>query len=183
MTRAAPRFEDVYAAHFDFVWRTLARLGVPASHLEDAAQDVFVVVHRRLATFEGRSKITTWLFAICYRVASGRRNRACHRREIADGERFEERPGRTPDPLARCETRELLRRLEGILGSMTPEQRGVFVMFELEGLAGDAIAEALELPLPTVHSRLRLARAAFRRAVERQGASERRLELRRGLAR
>ena len=57
-------FADVYAEHFDFVWRTVRRLGVPERSLDDAAQDVFIVVHRRLPDFEGRSSIRSWVFAI-----------------------------------------------------------------------------------------------------------------------
>src|SRR3954452_10421913 len=66
---AALTFEEVYAQHVGFVWRVLRSLGVPPAQLEDAAQDVFVVVHRRLPEFEGRAAITTWLFAIVRKVA------------------------------------------------------------------------------------------------------------------
>src|SRR4051812_34339786 len=69
-------FEEVYAAHVAFVWRVLRALGVAAEQLEDAAQDVFVIVHRRLPEFEGRSAITTWLFAIARRVASRYRRKS-----------------------------------------------------------------------------------------------------------
>ncbi len=66
-----PAFDDVYTAHVGFVWRIARTLGVPAAALEDAVQDVFVVVHRRLPEFEPRAAITTWLFAITRRVALG----------------------------------------------------------------------------------------------------------------
>ena len=66
-------FKEVYDEHFRFVWRSLRRLGVRESDVPDAVQDVFLVVHRRLAEFEGRSKVTTWLFGICFRVARDRR--------------------------------------------------------------------------------------------------------------
>ena len=49
-----PGFEVVYDQYFDFAWRNLRRLGVPPAQLDDAVQDTFVVVHRRLAEFEGR---------------------------------------------------------------------------------------------------------------------------------
>src|SRR5215475_4198677 len=73
---AVPAFDDVYAAHVEFVWRVLRTLGVPDAQIEDAVQDVFVVVHRRLAEWQGRAAITTWLFAIARRVAGAHRRRA-----------------------------------------------------------------------------------------------------------
>src|SRR5512132_2053673 len=65
-----PTFDAIYAAHVGFVWRVLRTLGVTDAQVEDAVQDVFVVVHRRLGEWEGRAAITTWLFAIARRVAS-----------------------------------------------------------------------------------------------------------------
>ena len=71
-----PTFKEVYEEQFRFVWRSLRRLGVRESDVADAAQDVFLVVHRRLDEFEGRSKVSTWLYGICYRVARDRRRLA-----------------------------------------------------------------------------------------------------------
>src|SRR6186997_1961399 len=70
-----PTFDAVYTAHVAFVWRVLRTFGVAEPQLEDAVQDVFVVVHRRLSEWEGRAAITTWLFAIARRVASAHRRR------------------------------------------------------------------------------------------------------------
>jgi RNA polymerase sigma-70 factor (ECF subfamily) len=72
----------VYLEHGGFLWRSLERLGVPESDLEDVVQEVLMVVHRRGSSFDRRrSKITTWLFGICLRVARGHRRRAYFRRE------------------------------------------------------------------------------------------------------
>src|SRR5689334_15233045 len=76
-------FKEVYEEQFRFVWRSLRRLGVRESDVADAAQDVFLVVHRRLGEFEGRSKVSTWLYGICYRVARDRR-RLAHVRHHVD---------------------------------------------------------------------------------------------------
>jgi RNA polymerase sigma factor (sigma-70 family) len=72
----------LYDENFAFVWRALRRLGVPDSDLADVLQEVFVVVHRKLGEFEGRSQVTTWLFRIAFRAARDRRNRAHVRREV-----------------------------------------------------------------------------------------------------
>src|SRR6185369_8078226 len=74
---------DIYAEHTEFIWKTLYRLGVREHHVEDVFQEVFVVVLRRLSSFDGRAAMTTWLFGICLRVARGYRRRAYFRREQA----------------------------------------------------------------------------------------------------
>jgi RNA polymerase sigma-70 factor (ECF subfamily) len=172
-THAAARresFEAVYRAHFALVWRVLRRFGVPESDLPDAAQDVFVVVHRRLAEFDGRILVSTWLYAICLRIASDRRRRAPSRHEVVGEEPDEGRvSGATSEPWEISERRALL---QSALDAMPLEQRTVFTLFELEGMTGDEIADLVEAPLATVHSRLRLSRETFRRVVGRARARE-----------
>jgi len=163
-------FEAVYRAHFAMVWRVLRRFGVPNRDVPDAAQDVFVVVHRKLAEFDGRSRISTWLYAICLRVASDRRRSAPSRHEVASDEPGAGRvSGATTEPWEITERRALL---QAALDAMPLEQRTVFALFELEGMTGDEIADVVEAPLATVHSRLRLSRETFRRVVGRARARE-----------
>ena len=163
-------FEAVYREHFAMVWRVLRRLGIPDRELSDGAQDVFVVVHRRLAEFDRRSRISTWLYAICLRVASDRRRRAANRYEAVGEEPDESRiSGANAEPWEIAERRALLQRT---LDAMPLEQRTVFVLFELEGMTGEEIAELVEAPVATVHSRLRLSRETFRRGVQRARARE-----------
>ena len=157
-------FEETYRAHFAFVWRSLRRLGIAEDDAADAAQDVFIIVHRKLPEFAGRSKLTTWLYGICFRVASERR-RAVPRPLIGEQEAAAF-IGRQADPGALAEQRQGLALLERVLDRLPDEQRAVFCLFELEGMTGEEIAEALEIPLGTAYSRLRLARAAFAAAVD-----------------
>ena len=157
-------FEKTYRAHFAFVWRSLRRLGIAEDDATDAAQDVFIIVHRKLPEFAGRSKVTTWLYGICFRVASERR-RAVPRPQLGEHEAAAF-IGRQADPGALAEQRQGLALLERVLDRLPDEQRAVFCLFELEGMTGDEIAEALEIPLGTAYSRLRLARGAFAAAVD-----------------
>ena len=157
-------FEETYRAHFAFVWRSLRRLGIAEDDAADAAQDVFIIVHRKLPEFAGRSKLTTWLYGICFRVASERR-RAVPRPLIGEQEAAAF-IGRQADPGALAEQRQGLALLERVLDRLPDEQRAVFCLFELEGMTGEEIAEALEIPLGTAYSRLRLARGAFAAAVD-----------------
>lgn len=163
--------ESVYREHFRFVWRSLARLGVPQADLADAVQDVFLVVHKKLATFEGRSRISTWLYAICLRVASDRR-RAAHRREEAPSSSVFEVAASDDSPSQSVEERERREQLDAILDTLPLEQRAVFTLFELDEMRCEDIAQLLEIPLGTVYSRLRLGREAFRRAAARFAARE-----------
>ena len=167
-------FREVYDLHFRFVWRSLRRLGVRESDLADAVQDVFVVVHRRLGEFEGRSKVTTWLYGICFRVVAKDRRRLAHvRREVDDASgALAERSDDRVDVLGEAERKEGMVLLEAILDEMPLEQRAVFTLFELESMTGDEIAEMLEVPLGTVYSRLRIARDVFKRALGRLQARE-----------
>ena len=173
-------FEAAYREHFVFAWRALRRLGVPDRDLGDATQDVFVVVYRKIDQFDFERAMTTWIYAICLRVASNRRRSATARHELlADSDEASDARdvASAPDaePQALAERRALLR---AALDAMSLEQRAVFTLFELEGHTGEEVAAILGVPAPTVRSRLRLAREVFRQRLERHRAQEH-FELRR----
>lgn len=156
--------EGLYAANFDFVWRSLKHLGVVDAAIDDAVQDTFVVAHRRLGDFAERSSPRTWLFGIAIRVARD------HRRSRGRRERFlvafEQKP--TPSvktPYDHTVRAEAARMLQTFLDTLTDEQRAVFVMADLEQMTAPEISETLGVNLNTVYSRLRAARAAFNQAV------------------
>ncbi|NUQ79072.1 MAG: sigma-70 family RNA polymerase sigma factor [Polyangiaceae bacterium] len=173
-------FKEVYDENFRFVWRSLRRLGVRESDVADAVQEVFVVVHRKLAEFEGRSKVTTWLFGICLRVARDRRRAAHERRRSEEEAPISDKPDERADVGAEAERRQALAQLQSIILEMPEEQGTVFYLFELDGMSGEDIAEKLAVPLGTVYSRLRLAREHFRKAVARMRAREESRQLRAG---
>ena len=152
---AVPSFDEIYAAHFAFVWRTMRTFGVPDATLEDAAQDVFVVVHRRLPEFEHRAAITTWLFAITRRVASS------HRRRVKRTEPLDDDPVGASDTFAALSRAQAAATVLAILDTMDDDKRVVFALVELEQLSVPEVARMLDLNLNTAYSRLRLARAAF----------------------
>lgn len=173
-------FRELYEAHVDFVWRSLSRMGVRPSELEDASQDVFLVVHRCLHQFEGRAKFTTWLFRICFHVASTRRRSAQQRLEILSDSLLAERADHAPDAEALTQRQEDLALLERGLSRMSLEQRAVFVLFELEGFTCEQITNTLEVPLGTVYSRLKRAREIFARSLRAARASDAHLLLQEG---
>ena len=162
--------KEIHHAHAGYVWLTLQRLGVRPSDLEDALQEVFVVVHRRLSSYDKNAKLSSWLFGISVRVAAQFRRRAHLRREEVV-EQVPERPsnpGFTPEQASLA--LEARRVLERVLDTLEARQRAVFVMFEIDGLACSEIAAQLEVPIGTVHSRLHAARKAFANAAKREQA-------------
>jgi RNA polymerase sigma-70 factor (ECF subfamily) len=161
-------FRDLYDAQFPFVYRTLCRFGLAQPDAVEAAQEVFLVVHRRLGEFEGRARLTTWLFRICYRVARDRRRKAHLRHEVLDSGATESEACTTASADVAFERQQDLQLLDSALAALDLEQRAVFTLFELEEMTGEDIAETLEIPLGTVYSRLRLARAAFQKSIRRE---------------
>ena len=156
-------FDEVYARHAAWVWQALRRHGVSSDAIDDATQDVFVVIHRRLGEFEGRSRIETWIYGIVLRVARDHRRRRARK---GDGEPLDERLADTaPDPLdsaMRSEATELFARL---MNTLDEDKRDLLVMAELEQMPIPAIAEVLGVNLNTLYSRVRTARAAFEHAL------------------
>jgi RNA polymerase sigma-70 factor (ECF subfamily) len=162
----------LYDAHIAFVWRNLRRLGVAEAQLDDAAQEVFLVVHRRWDSFDASwSSPRTWLFGILLRVAQNERR--AHKRRSA---RFAPDPApelidqlpstadSAPELLAKREAALLLERM---LEQLPDAERTIFVLVDVEQMSVPEAAEALRLNLNTAYSRIRSARKSFERALVR----------------
>jgi RNA polymerase sigma-70 factor (ECF subfamily) len=167
IARLAPaplEFERVYEAEFDFVWRSLLLLGVAPSAVEDATQDVFSVVSRRLGNFEGRSALRTWLFAILQRVAANQRRTV--RRKQRQLEPLDDGVvSQLPTPLAQLETARSIDRVQRFCDTLDPGWRAVFVLALLEELPAPEVSQALGIPVNTVYSRVRQLREGLRRML------------------
>ena len=156
------RLAKMFAAQFEFVWRSLRRLGVAAEAVDDALQEVFVVASRRLASIElGKEK--AFLFGTAVRVASGMRRSAARRPGELDDAVDVARPP-TDELLDQKRARELL---DELVARLPDDTRPVFVLYELEGMTMAEIAACLELRPGTVASRLRRAREVFAATVAR----------------
>lgn len=167
-------FEALYDEYFDFVWRTARRLGVDDRHLDDAAQDVFIVIHRKLTEFEGRSALKSWIFGIARRVAHDyrRRSRRKDRTSLLPSDGIADASIPSPrDNVARAEAAEILHQF---LDTLDDDKRDAFVLAELEQMTVPEIAEAVGANVNTVYSRLRAARKAFDQTVSRLQARDQR---------
>jgi RNA polymerase sigma-70 factor (ECF subfamily) len=169
-------FEDVYTQHFDFVWRNVRRLGVPEASIDDAVQEVFMVLHRRRADFEGRAALTTWLFRILVKVCADHRRtlrrKSPHARFPGGAVDLDAVPAGGDGPHEQVAQREAAAILHRLLDELDDDKRTVFVLAELEGLTMPEIAETLGLNLNTAYARLRAAHKEFERAVAREQARD-----------
>ncbi|MDP3277586.1 MAG: sigma-70 family RNA polymerase sigma factor [Deltaproteobacteria bacterium] len=162
-----PTVQSLHAAHGTFVWRALFRLGVRADDLEDMLQEVFVVVHRRLDSFDPSGAQTTWIFGICLRIASDYRRRRRRKPEAELSQKLAETlTTHEASPEEHAIAAQTTITLEDALDALDDDKRAVFVLFELEHMSCEAIATLMNIKLGTVHSRLHAARAALRAALE-----------------
>jgi RNA polymerase sigma-70 factor (ECF subfamily) len=163
-----PSFRELYDNYFGYVWRNAAHRGVPSSALDDVTQEVFIVIHRKLPEFEGRSSVRVWITGIVRKVVADyvrkRGNRA------AGDETLSQEPAAGVLPSEEAERRAAVALLESVLAKMSEDQREVFVLCELEGLSGTEIAELLGVNENTVWTRVRAARRIFQEGVTRQRA-------------
>jgi RNA polymerase sigma-70 factor (ECF subfamily) len=165
MLEPLPSLRTIFDEHARYVIRTLRHLGIKEADVDDVAQEVFVTVHRKLPEFEGRSKLRTWLYAICLRVASDHRRRAYVVRErVTESPPVDtgERTGAEPD--SHVESRAFVHHL---LEGIDDDKRAVLVLYEIEGLTMREVAEVVGCPLQTAYSRLHAGRELLRAAWQR----------------
>ncbi len=156
---------SIVREHGPYVHRLLRRLGVAAADVDDAFQEVFVVVHRKLDSFEYRSSIRTWVYGICVRVGTRHRRRRVARQEVSAV--VDELAGTAPSPEATLHAHEARRLLDSFLDKLDDDKRAVFVLYELEGMPMRDVADLTNCPLPTAYSRLRIAREVVFDAIRR----------------
>ena len=157
---AEGEFRKLFEANVTLVWRSLLALGVGSADVGDASQQVFVVLHSKLARWNREGSLRAFMYGICLRVASDYRRLAHRRRErlfadVPDAASSET----TPEENAASQQERRL--LDAALQKLTPAQREVFILFEIEELDMTEVAQAIGCPLITAYSRLRAARKAM----------------------
>lgn len=162
-----PSFDALYDRYFATAWRTLRALGVPATLLDDAVQDVFLVVHRQLPQFEARSTARTWICGIACNVASNYRRR--ERRKGGLLPLDPKLPESAPGPEDRMEQSQTWLAVRRFLDRLNEGKRAAYVLSRFEGLSAPEIAEALGVPLNTVYSRIHAVEGAFKAFLHANG--------------
>lgn len=166
---ATPAFAEVFEAYAPYVLKLLRRLGVRADDLDDVAQEVFLALHHKLPSFEGRSSLRTWISGISLRQVLEYRRRNARRQRRVDlmaAPELESPADNAPDAEATCAQREQAALLEAALDKLAPAQRAVFVLYEIEELSMNEVAEALGCPRFTAYTRLYAARRQVRAHFE-----------------
>ena len=168
-------FDALYEELFPFAWRTVRRLGVPEAAADDAVQDVFLVVHRRLGDYNGQTPVKYWLLGIITRVVADHR-RTYFRKDArnvppaVDKDGAETMVSPDPAPSDQAEQAETFRLVMTLLDELDKDKREVLVLAQLEEMTSVEIAECLGLNINTVYGRLRAARQAFDAAYARHRA-------------
>jgi RNA polymerase sigma-70 factor (ECF subfamily) len=161
---AIPSFDQVYRCCFIDVARWVRALGANPADIEDLTQEVFIIVRRKLASFDGRN-LPGFLYRIAQRTVRDHRRSTWIRRLMRRRQGIPDLPAREPSALQVLHDRERQRLIEGILAKMSAARRTTFVLFEIEGYSGEEIARIQSLPLNTVWTRLHHARKDFLRLV------------------
>jgi RNA polymerase sigma-70 factor (ECF subfamily) len=156
----------LYGDHADFVRRVVLKLGGPSTDADDLMQEVFLVALHRLSMLQDPASARSWLYGISVRVVSAARRRAKLRRVFALDETHEPTSGETPG--SAFEKREASERVYRLLDKIAEKKRAVFIMYELEGMSGEEIAEVVGAPVKTVWTRLFHARKEFLARLERE---------------
>lgn len=160
---------EVFRENGAFVFRLLRRLGIPDADVDDVVQDVFVAVHRAWDRYEERNQLRAWLYRIAVREASRyRRSRPFPKAQVDVDELVS-----SGSADASTHAREARADFDRLLSVLDEDQRNVFVLYEVEELPMEQVAEAVGCPLATAYSRLRLARKAILAAAKRLEAQRR----------
>jgi RNA polymerase sigma-70 factor, ECF subfamily len=162
-----PAFEELVRRYQHRVFGVAVRMLRNAAEAEEAAQEVFLRVYRAVDEFRGEARLSTWLYAITSRVCLTRLGSG-ERRLVREGEETLTRLANgEATPGAALERSELEAALHRAIAELPEERRIVVVLRDLEGLAYEEIAAALDLPLGTVRSRLHRARMDLKEKLER----------------
>jgi len=163
-----PPFAVVYEDYFDFVWICARRLGIGSDSIDDVVQEVFIVIHSRLHTLLDPTALRSWIYGILRRTTMAhfrlQQAKLVSRLDTYDDDK---RASAAPTPLALAEQLEQTTLLWRLLEEIDERKREVFVLAEVEEMTAPEIAQALEIPLGTVYSRLRAARQEFEVALAR----------------
>lgn len=165
-----PPFHAIYNQYLDFVWSSAGHLGAGTDVIDDVVQDVFIVVHSKLATLQRPDALRSWIYGIVRRTVSDYR-RSRRTRDAAGASLGVQPKSSQPSPLDMAERNAELELLEDVLSELDEPKREIFVMVEVLEMTVPEVVQALEIPLNTAYSRLRVARQSFEEALARHEAS------------
>ena len=163
-------FDELYFAYIDRIHRHLFSIVGPDPDIDDLIQLTFVQIHRKIHTFKGDSRFSTWLHRVTVNVALSylrKRSRWLRDRneDLMLTDHLTQVVENPDDKLNRTQILEILHK---VLSQVKPKKRLVFVLYEIEGHTLEEIAEIVESSVNTVAGRLRAARQEVRRTLEKR---------------
>lgn len=156
-------FAHAFTTEAKFVWNSLRRLGVKRADLEDVTHEVFIAVHRHWHQYDRARPLRPWLFAFAYNTAARYKDLVRHTREVLDDELEAVDPARGADE--QLDRQKLQARLQVALDQLPIDQKAVFIMHDVDETPIPEVADALQIPLNTAYSRLRLARGTLKKLI------------------
>jgi RNA polymerase sigma-70 factor (ECF subfamily) len=172
----APPVEDerldldtIYRSYGRSIASWVVNLGGPAADVEDMVQEVFVAVQRQLPKFEGRSRLTTWLYRITANVVSNRRRKLFSHERALDLAAPIKPCQAMDETVAEAERR---RQVYAVLDRLKESHRTVLILFEIEERSGEEVAELLDVKIETLWVRLHRARAEFLKQLKLLGLAD-----------
>jgi RNA polymerase sigma-70 factor, ECF subfamily len=170
-----PSFVELYKTYFNFVWSLVRYLGVGPGEVDDVVQEVFITTYGRMSTIQRPESLRSWMYSIIRRnVRSHHRNKRAAL--ITTGSVPLEPEMLRPDwdtPHRLAEQLDQAKLLWSLLEELDAPKREILVLAELQGMTAPEIAEAIDIPLNTVYSRLRVARQELEEALRRHNARNR----------
>jgi RNA polymerase sigma-70 factor (ECF subfamily) len=166
-TSDARAFEELVIAYQHRVFAVAARTLGNRAEAEEIAQEVFVRVHRAIGGFRGDAKLSTWIYSITSRLCLNRLATTERRLTREDDETLARVPSGSPDAAEELERRQLQTALHQAIAALPEDRRIVVVLRDVEGLSYEEIAQALDLELGTVRSRLHRARLELKERMEK----------------
>lgn len=164
-------FDSIYRAFFAHVARWVRALGANDADVEDLTQEVFIIVRRKLSSFDGQN-LGGFLYRIAQRTVRDHRRSAWFRNLLGRRQSLPELESPSPSGIDAVQRHEQRRLLDSVLGRMSEKRRTTFILFEIEGYSGEEIARVQCVPLKTVWTRLHHARKDFVRMVSEMSAAE-----------
>lgn len=166
-TLSGDQLAELLVQHFPKAWRVACRLGLTQAQAEETAQEAFVVLLNRSREIESGKELS-FLLSTVARISQNLRRKSSHLREVSGEPDAIESHSVGTTAFDIVERKQACQLVDAMLSRLTDPLRVVFVLYEIERFTLQQIADCLEIPLSTAGSRLRLARQAFEKELERQ---------------
>lgn len=162
----------LFDEHASFLVRVVARMVGTNDRAEDVVQRAFLIAHRKGLPPGDADKARAWMYRVCMNEVRHERRSVARRLRLASRVSQEPTPTTASEPDAALESATQVRQVRSVVDKLPSAQKEVFVLYELEEMTGTQISKLLDVPENTVWSRLRLARARFRKLWAEQAGDQ-----------